>query len=149
MVYMAKPEPHIKGVMTPFPYAVALHAPLGDARRLMLEHRVRHLPVVEGQDLRGIITDRDIKLLLGPEMGSPDPHELTVEDAYVDDCYVVDLNTALADVLTTMAQRHIGAALVTKNGQLAGIFTAMDACRVFADRLHKQYRSTDNDPDAA
>ena len=106
-------EPHVKSVMTPFPYFVDLDAPLGEARMLMLRHHVRHLPVVRGHDLTGIVTDRDIKLLLGPELGSPDPHELTVEDAYVDDCYSVDLDARLVDVLSHMANHHIGAALVT------------------------------------
>ena len=142
-------EPHVKSVMTPFPYFVDLDAPLGEARMLMLRHHVRHLPVVRGHDLTGIVTDRDIKLLLGPELGSPDPRELTVEDAYVDDCYSVDLDARLVDVLSHMANHHIGAALVTKEGRLAGIFTAADACRVFAEHLAKQFHPPTDDPDAA
>ncbi len=74
-------EPLFKSVMTPFPYSIELKAPLGEARKLMLEHKVRHLPVTSHHELKGLITDRDIKLLLGPELGSPDPKELTVEDA--------------------------------------------------------------------
>jgi hypothetical protein len=34
-----------------------------------------------------------------------------------------------------MADRHIGAALVTRKGQLAGIFTLVDACRTFGEWL--------------
>ena len=137
-------EPLLKSVMTPFPYAVQLNAPLGEARMLMLEHRVRHLPVMSGDRLRGIITDRDIKLLLGPEMGSPDPKTLTVEDAYIDDSYTVDLDASLATVLRHMADRHIGAVMVTTQDRLAGIFTTADACRVFAD-----YLDPTNDPSEA
>jgi acetoin utilization protein AcuB len=140
----------IKSVMTPFPYAVQLDAPIGEARWLMLEHHVRHLPVMLEHDLRGIITDRDIKLLLGPELGSPDPKTLSVEDAYIDDCYTVDLSASLEVVLSNMADRHIGAALVTSHGRLAGIFTSADACRVFADYLNEQLHPGENDPpDAA
>jgi len=135
--------------MTPFPYAVELTAPIGQARKLMLEHHVHHLPVTEGHDLRGIVSDRDIKLLLGPELGSPDPKELTVEDAYVDDCYVVDMEASLLTVLANMAERHIGAAVITSHGRLAGIFTATDACRAFADHLEKQHRPDTSPPDAA
>lgn len=142
-------EPHVKAVMTPFPYFVELEAPLGEARLIMLQHHVRHLPVVRGHDLVGIITDRDIKLLLGPELGSPDPSELTVEDAYVDDCYSVDLDTRLIDVLAEMARRHIGAAIITKAGRLAGIFTSEDACRAFAEHLAKQFHPPSDDPDVA
>ena len=125
--------------MTPFPYSVPLDAPIGAARRLMLEKHIHHLPVTEGDRLAGIVTDRDIKLLLGPEFGSPDPKELTVEDAFVSDGFTVDLETPLVDVLSAMIDRHLGAALVTTHGRLAGIFTAMDACRVLHDHLQTTY----------
>jgi acetoin utilization protein AcuB len=123
--------------MTPFPYSVPLDAPIGAARRLMLDKHVHHLPVTDGNRLAGIITDRDIKLLLGPELGSPDPKELTVEDAYVSDSFIVDLDMPLVDVLAEMIERHLGAALVTTHGRLAGIFTVMDAARVlYRNSLH-------------
>lgn len=141
--------PNLKSVMTPFPYSVQLDAPIGEARRLMLEHHLHHLPVTAGHELKGIVSDRDIKLLLGPELGSPDPRELTVEDAYVDECYAVDLQTPLVSVLENMAKRHIGAAVITTHGRLAGIFTVTDACRAFAEHLAKQYGPDDSPPDAA
>lgn len=125
--------------MTAFPYSINVDAAIGEARALMLEHRVHHLPVTRGNDLVGIVSDRDIKLLLGPELGSPDPKELTVEDAYVAHGYVVDLDTPLHEVLATMAELHIGATLVTHHGRLAGIFTATDACRVFAGYLKERF----------
>ena len=142
-------EPLVKSVMTPFPYAVRLDAPIGEARRLMLEHRVRHLPVVSASRLVGIVTDRDIKLLIGPEMGSPDPKTLIVEDAYVDGCYTVTMNTPLSIVLGHMADRHIGATLVTNHGKLAGIFTSADACRTFADHLNRQFHPSNDPPEVA
>ncbi len=121
--------------MKPFPYAVQIDAPLLQARKMMLEHRIRHLPVMKGHDLKGIITDRDLKLLLGPELGSPDPLGLIVEDAYVENSFSADLETPLAEVLAYMARHHIGATLVTSRGRLAGIFTTMDACHHFAEHL--------------
>ncbi len=140
------PEPRVKSVMTPFPYSVALTAPIGQARKLMLDHHVHHLPVTSDGQLAGIVTDRDIKLLLGPELGSPDPKELTVEDAYVSECYAVDLETPLVEVLHAMIEHHLGAALVTGHGRLAGIFTTVDACRALHDHLVSRWHPP---PDAA
>lgn len=134
-----KGDPPIKSMMTSFPYAIEITAPLLDARRMMLEHHVHHLPVTAKHELKGIVTDRDIKLLLGPELDYPDPRQLTVEDAYVADAYVVDINTPLSNVLLHMAARHIGAALVTGHGRLAGIFTATDACRRFGEYLRERF----------
>jgi CBS domain-containing protein len=105
----------------------------------MLEHRVRHLPVTQNHELKGIITDRDIKLLLGPEMDYPNPRELKVEDGFVANPYVVDINSPLSDVVLEMAERHIGAALVTGHGRLAGIFTTSDACRVLGEWLRERF----------
>lgn len=139
-----KHAPRLKGLMTPFPYAVGIDEPLIAARKLMLEHHIRHLPVIRNGELAGIVTDRDIKLMLGPEFDYPDPRELKVEDAYVDHGYVVDIDTVLTEVLTTMAERHIGAALVTRKGKLAGIFTMVDACSAFAKHLEP-----DTSPDDA
>ena len=128
-------EPKLKTYMTPFPHSVDLKAPLGEARKLMMQYSVRHLPVTHDQKISGIVSDRDIKLLLGPEIGYPDPHALVVEDAYVKDCYLVDSEHSLKSVLKYMADHHIGSAVVTSQGRLVGIFTMNDACRAFADHL--------------
>ena len=105
----------------------------------MLEHHVHHLPVTADGALKGIVSDRDIKLLLSPELGSPDPKELVVEDAYVADSFCVDLEAPLAEVVSAMAERHIGAVLVTRHGRIAGIFTATDACRVLGEYLNERF----------
>ena len=136
-------EPRIKSVMTPFPYSVELQAPIGEAQRLMLEHHVHHLAVTEHFELRGIVSDRDLKLLLSTELTTPDSPEPTVEDAYVDEYYAVELETTLSAALDNMAVHHIDATIVTSHGRLAGIFTAMDACRAFRDHLETQFHKND------
>lgn len=89
--------------MTPFPYSVELQAPIGEAHRIMLEHHVHHLAVTEHFELRGMVSDRDVKLLLSQELGAPKPAELTVADAYVDEYYAVELETPLRAALDNMA----------------------------------------------
>jgi len=139
-------EPLLKTYMTPFPYSVNIDAPIGDARMKMMEHDIRHLPVTRNNELVGVISDRDIKLILGPEIGSPNPAEVTVEEASIEDCYSVDMNTQLLPVLRHMTDHHIGSAVVTSNGRIAGIFTMLDACRAFADHIEAQFHPGDSDP---
>jgi acetoin utilization protein AcuB len=134
-----KDQPLIKTVMTPFPLSIDIDAPLLEARRMMLEHHVHHLPVTRAHELAGIISDRDIKLIMGPEFDYPNPRELKVEDACVPDPYTVDLDTPLAEVATAMAEHHIGATLITGHGRLAGIFTATDACRCLGELLRERH----------
>jgi len=127
--------PKLKNIMTPFPYSVDAEAPIDAAIEFMRRHQIRHLPVTAKGALTSLVSDRDIKLVLGPDFGAPSSRELKVRDAMVKDCYIVDLATPLAEVLRHMATERIGSAVVTRRGKLAGVFTANDACRAFADYL--------------
>ncbi len=52
------------------------------------------------------------------------------------------------NVLVTMADRHIGSAIVTRRGKLAGVFTTLDACRAFGRYLQENFPHPQGD-DAA
>lgn len=126
--------------MTPFPYSVDINAPIEEAREFMRRHQIRHLPVTDRQKLVGVVTDRDIKLYLGPDFDYPNQQEAIVRDVYLENPVIVDLNERLDRVLTTMAEKHIGSVLVTRNGKLAGVFTSTDACQSFAGYLQEHYK---------
>ena len=130
------PTPLIRSVMTPFPYSIEIEAPLEEARRMMEEHGIRHVPVKDGDVLVGLVSDRDIKLVLGPYRGGSDAGEVPrVRHACVVDVFKAEMTTPLQRVVAEMAHRRIGSALITKDGRLAGIFTATDACRCLAELL--------------
>jgi acetoin utilization protein AcuB len=131
--------PSIGSVMTPFPYVVQVDASVLTARMLMLEHNVRHVPVKDGDTLVGILTDRDLKRALDPDLGLPPKEELFVRDVFLPDAFVVEMTEPLNNVLDEMVARHIGSALVVKKGRLVGIFTAIDACRVFSQHLQSLF----------
>jgi acetoin utilization protein AcuB len=118
----------IKTVMTPFPYHVDADAPLAEARTLMRQHDIHHLAVKRGDAIAGVVALRDLP--------RPDADGTrTVEEIATGDPYVVDINTRVDEVALAMATRHIDCALVTRDGHLAGLFTASDACRLLAERL--------------
>jgi len=126
--------PSIGQVMTPFPYAIELDQRVSEARVLMEEHAVRHLPVTSEGKLVGVVTDRDIGLAVGPPPVPPE-QDLLVRALSIPDPYTVAFHTPLDGVLLEMARRHIGSTLVTRKGKLVGIFTSTDACRLFAHHL--------------
>ena len=126
--------------MTAFPYSISTTAPINEATAFMREQQIRHLPVTDKGDLVGVISDRDIKLVLGPDFAYPNPDKLTVADAMIPEPYVVDLDERADTVLEHMAEHHIGSAVVTRQGKLVGMFTTSDACRGFADFLREQFR---------
>jgi CBS domain-containing protein len=139
--------PKLKNVMRPFPYTVDAEAPIEQAVEFMREHKIRHLPVTTKGALTSLVTDRDIKLVLGPDFAYP--RNLKVRDAMVKDCYIVDLAEPLRAVLRHMAVHRIGCAVVTRRGKLAGVFTTNDACRAFADYLDDVQAIDEEDEDAA
>jgi len=138
--------PVVSHVMTTFPYSIDEADKVSQARGLMREHEVRHLPVTRGGRLVGVISDRDIGLAVGPDP-IPESQDLLVRALSTPHPYQVDLHTPLDEVLLEMAERHIGCALVTRQQKLVGIFTATDACRFFGQYLRDE-RSSDGD-DAA
>lgn len=131
--------------MTPFPYSISETAPLEEARVFMQAKGIRHLPVTRDGVPIGIITDRDIKLILGPDFAYPDPDELTVAQVMIKDVYAVDLGERLDNVLAHMTAHHLGSALVTRKGKLVGVFTATDACRAFAEHLREEFGPSGGD----
>jgi acetoin utilization protein AcuB len=139
-----KRNPQIVAFMTAFPYSIDVEAPLEDAHKLMREHHFRHLPVTFGGAIVGMLTDRDIKLILGPDFGHPEERELKVRDAYVEEPCIVSASMPVASVARTMADKHIGSAIVTKNDKLVGIFTVTDACRALAQVLGDHEQAADD-----
>jgi len=140
--------PLLKTVMTPFPWWIDIDEPLLAAREMMRKHKVRHLPVKEHGKLVSVVTDRDLKFALDPELGLPPRESLRVRDVCVYTAYIVDIESRLEAVLEAMAERKIGSALVTRDGNLVGIFTSMDACRVLAQVIGQQ-RGEHLDPQIA
>src|SRR5688500_939220 len=55
---------YVNELMTANPITVPLDMPVIEAKQLMQRKRFRHLLVVDGTRLAGIVTDRDIKLNL-------------------------------------------------------------------------------------
>lgn len=134
-----KKMPLLAAVMSPFPYSVDLDASFDEASELMGRHNVRHLPVTHEQTVVGVITDRDMTSAISLHSSPDGAGSLSVRDLYIGDPYIVSVEEPLDKVLLTMAERHIGSAIVTKAGKLVGMFTSVDACRSFGEYLHQQF----------
>ena len=92
-------------------------------------------PVVNGNEVVGMLTDRDLHLVSYLANDLLREADLVAGDACVPDPYTVAPDTPLADVLFEMGERRIGSALVVEKGRLVGIFTAHDACTHLARML--------------
>lgn len=133
-----KQMPQIQKFMTPMPHMIGRDIPLKTALSTMREHRIRHLPVLDGGKLVGVLTDRDVKLA----SGFGDASTLKVEDIMTADPFTVNPEATLDYVTVAMAEHKYGCTIVQQeNGKVVGIFTAIDALRVLSEQLSAFYRS--------
>lgn len=130
---MTKPIPTIQRYMTTAPHSIGLAQTLASAESLMKSEKIRHLPVLEGGRLRGILSDRDIHLV--ETLKDVDPKKVTVEEAMSEHVYAVSPETPLDEVVETMAEKKYGSAVVMQNDKIVGIFTTVDVCRAFGEML--------------
>ncbi len=131
---MSKPIPTIQKYMTTTPHSIGVEQPLSRAHTMMREHGIRHLPVLHGGKLMGILTDRDLGLV--ESLVDVDPSKVAVEDAMSSAVYAVQPETPLDEVVGRMGEAKYGSAVVMQNEKVVGIFTTVDVCRAFAELLH-------------
>lgn len=132
-----KTIPTIEQVMTPSPITVAAQEPLANAQAIMAQRGVRHLPVLDSGRVVSMISDRDAHVAIAAHKGLRASEELSVGDVSTLQTYMVPPETALDLVVEHMARNQIGSAIIAREGELLGIFTATDACRVLADCLRQ------------
>lgn len=119
--------------MTPSVHTISMEKPLPHARALMLEHGIRHLPVLDGHKLVGLLSDRELARLEGFPL--VDFKLVSVPDAMSDEPYVVAPDAPAVEVLGTMRDQRYGSAIVCEDSKVVGVFTTTDALRVLAETL--------------
>jgi CBS domain-containing protein len=123
----------VREYMTACPLTVSSRDSIAVASRVMRERRIRHIPVVDERRLAGMISDRDVSLVLSLE--EVDPRCVTVGTVMTADPYVVEAETPLKTVVEKMAMDRLEAAVVISGQEIAGIFTTVDALMAFSKHL--------------
>lgn len=117
----------IADVMTADPCCVQSDEPLREAHRLMRALRVRHLPVLDGDRLVGLVSERD--LYLRETVRSVDPGIELVSEAMSERPFAVAPTANVREVVEEMRDKSYGSAVVVDRGHVTGIFTRADALR--------------------
>jgi CBS domain-containing protein len=95
-----------------------------DAARVMSERHIGALPVVDGERLAGIFTERDIMARIVAE--ARDPRATPVADVMSTELVVSDIGETCEQCLGRMQQARVRHVIVLDNGRLAGIVSLRD-----------------------
>jgi CBS domain-containing protein len=96
-----------------------------DAVVKMREYHVGSVLIVdEGRKLKGILTDRDIAMMVAAE--SRDPRWISVSDVMTADPKTISPDADLESALKMMNREHIHRLPVTENGKLVGVLSSAD-----------------------
>ncbi len=119
--------------MTEQVLAVEVFDSIGIARRLMAKHRINQVPVVDGEKLIGIVTDRDIRDAYPTSILIDHAKEIdrfadsyTVEDVMTFNVISVKPETSLVTAVRLLRRHRIGSLPVVKKGELVGLITRSD-----------------------
>jgi acetoin utilization protein AcuB len=124
--------PTVEHYMSRIPYTIQRDATLSEAHKLMRKFQIHHLPVMEGEELVGLVSTRDLHLL--ESLKDVDPDDVPVEDAMSEKPYTVPETESLLSVAAHMANKRIGSAVVVRKGEVVGVFTTHDALLALVHR---------------
>lgn len=136
-----RPEhaPLVRDAMTAFPHFVSSSDSVEVVEQLMNEHGIRHVPVQDDGKVVGIVSERDLRRLVNQALPKVNKQRIRVRAILLADPYVVEVDAPLARVVSEMAERHIGSAIVVKQGDLTGILSVTDVCRVLGELLDRMF----------
>lgn len=117
------PSRRVRDVMTPDPWVVAPDDPVGDAWATMKNHGFRHLPVVDGGRVVGILSTSDVGRYVAQV---PELMVRRVADFMTPNPTTIAPDLPIEAAAAQMALRKFNCLPVVEKGQLVGIVTTFD-----------------------
>ena len=127
----------VRNWMTPNPITITMQTTLPEARRLMDKHFVRRLPVINKGKLVGIVTRGDIREAQASTATTLSVYELNylldempAKDFMAYEPITISPDAPIGEAARRMMQHKVGGLPVVENGELVGIITETDFCRL-------------------
>lgn len=127
---MTTPTYLVAQFMTTAPHTIGKGETLEAAHLLMRKHLVRHLPVLEGGEVVGLLSLSDLQLI--ETLKDVDPREVLVEEAMSRSPFEVPPDALLDEVAADMVARRLDSAIVVDRDRPVGMFTTSDALRALS-----------------
>jgi CBS domain-containing protein len=131
-------------VMTKDALTVTPTETIGQADELMNTNKIRQLPVVQGKDLVGIVTDRDIRSFLSGSLlegveAREEALNTKVREIMTTEPMTLSPDDDLQEAIEIMIDEKIGGIPVVDEAEgLVGIVTYVDVLRCFLNRLQEE-----------
>lgn len=131
-------------VMTPNPLTITAAETIGQADELLSENNIRQIPVINGHELVGIVTDRDIRSFLSDALlANADRREKAlrtqVSDIMTTDPLFLAPDDDLDEAVEMLIEQKFGALPVVDEAEgLVGIVSYVDVLRCFLNRLREE-----------
>jgi CBS domain-containing protein len=123
----------IKDVMTSDPCTIDADKSVAYAAKMMRDEDVGLAPIVEGDKLIGMLTDRDIAIRVVAE--GKDPDQVTVGEVASKQVVTVDPQQELHEALRIMAKHQVRRLpVVEEDGRLVGVVAQADVAREGDDK---------------
>jgi acetoin utilization protein AcuB len=121
----------LRRYMTASPHTIDSSATYAEAGRRMHEHHIRHLPVMDGEALVGIVNDEHVAFIGALKGAYPD--SVRIDEVSGPRPYVVAPDTDLQQVARELIENKQSAAVILDKGRVVGVFTLIDALRALID----------------
>jgi len=131
----------IDAIMSTNLITVPPSATLAEARTLMHDNRIHHVPVVEGDKLVGLVSLTNVLAatdsFLRDDSSRIHADEIGIKDAMVTDVATVDVNASLRHAALFLERHKIGCLPVLDDDKLVGIITDTDFVAVAINLLEQ------------
>ena len=123
----------IRDVMTSDPCTIDADKSVAYAAKMMREEDVGLAPIVEGDKLIGMLTDRDITIRVVAEGRNPD--QVKVREVASTQVVTIDPQQDLSEALRIMAKHQVRRLpVVEEDGKLVGVVAQADIAREGDDK---------------
>jgi CBS domain-containing protein len=115
----------VRDVMTRNPCVIDADQPAAHAAKMMRDENVGLAPIVEGEKLVGMLTDRDIAIKVAAE--GKDPQSTTVREIASTRLITLDPDQNIDEAMRLMAQHQVRRLpIVEEDGRLVGVIAQAD-----------------------
>lgn len=131
-------DPPVSELMTPSPVTTTSDALAAEAEARCREFGFRHLPVVDDDQLVGVLSDRDLRKFRGRQLSE----KTTVGVIMTSSPQAVEETCRASQAAQAMVEQRLGALPVTSGGRVVGILSVTDLLEHCQNHLREDRPST-------